>query len=100
MTDYSPLPEAMRTAKPATDHTRTAQQRTRDELDWSDTRSFADARRGFIATLEAPTIAHARGGRPALDLTDLDFLAEAAPDTVNPSLWRQAQLNAQHSGAD
>ena len=28
----------------------------------------------------------------------MSFLDEEAPDTVNPSLWRQAQLNAQHNG--
>ena len=27
---------------------------------------------------------------------DHSFLEKAAPDTVNPSLWRQAQLNHQH----
>ena len=28
------------------------------------------------------------------DMTGLDYLDGARPDTVNPSLWRQAQLNA------
>ena len=98
MTDYTPLPEAMRAAKPATAHTQAAQQQVRDTLDWTDTRSFDDARRGFIATLDAPTITHANGGREVYDLAALGFLGGEAPDTVNPSLWRQAQLNARHHG--
>ena len=98
MTDYTPLPEAMRAAKPATAHTQAAQQRVKDTLDWTDTRSFDDARRGFIATLDAPTITHANGGREVYDLAALGFLGGEAPDTVNPSLWRQAQLNARHHG--
>ena len=32
------------------------------------------------------------------DLQQMDFLNAEAPATVNPSLWRQAQLNAQHHG--
>ena len=35
------------------------------------------------------------GGKPAWDNNQYDFLKnEQAPPTVNPSLWRQAQLNA------
>ena len=56
------------------------------------------AARGFIATLDPMTIAHDRGARSAFDLEALSFLSEDAPDTVNPSLWRQAQLNAGHHG--
>ena len=31
-------------------------------------------------------------------LEDLDFLESDCPDSVNPSLWRQAQLNANYTG--
>ena len=35
------------------------------------------------------------GGRPAFDTKPYAFLhKDVAPATVNPSLWRQAQLNA------
>ena len=37
-------------------------------------------------------------GHITFDLEQLSFLHGEAPDTVNPSLWRQAQLNAQHHG--
>ena len=36
-------------------------------------------------------------GRVAWDLGEYGFLAdETAPETVNPSLWRQARLNLEH----
>lgn len=95
---YAPLPDALQQPKPATATTRAAQQRVRDTLNWSDTRSFDDAKRGFIATLDPPTIQHSGGRHAAYDLTTLDFLDGDAPDTVNPSLWRQARLNAHHHG--
>ncbi len=60
--------------------------------------SFEDASKGFIASLPEVIIPHDNGGRNAYDLEALSFLDDEAPDTVNPSLWRQAQLNAQHHG--
>lgn len=98
MTRYAPLPEAQRSPKPATAATRQAQEGLRKRLDFSDRRSFADARRGFIATLDPMTIMHEKHAKPAYDLSQLAFLEGEAPDTVNPSLWRQAQLNALHHG--
>jgi alkyl sulfatase BDS1-like metallo-beta-lactamase superfamily hydrolase len=52
-------------------------------LPFSDRQDFEDAMRGFIAT----TPDAANPDRWA-------FLGHEAPPTVNPSLWRQAQLNA------
>ncbi|MGB8397951.1 alkyl/aryl-sulfatase, partial [Bradyrhizobium sp.] len=50
--------------------------------------------RGFIATLPDGTVA-GPGGRPAFDSKPYAFLQQdEVPTTVNPSLWRQAQLNA------
>jgi alkyl sulfatase BDS1-like metallo-beta-lactamase superfamily hydrolase len=99
MTDgREPLPESARAPKPATGHTRRAQQQMRDSLPFHDRRSFEDAARGFIATLEPPTIAHDHADRAAFDLAPLGFLDGDAPETANPSLWRQAQLNARHHG--
>ena len=99
MTSYSPLPESMRSPKPATQATRDVHQSYRDRLDFSDRRSFEDARRGFIASLSPLTIPHDKGGRNAYDLEGtLAFLDGESADTVNPSLWRQAQLNAHHHG--
>lgn len=94
----SPLPENLRASKPATGHTQAANRAVLDALPFEDRRSFDDAARGFIASLDPMTIAHDHGSRPAYDLVALEFLADEAPDTVNPSLWRQAQLNGRHHG--
>jgi alkyl sulfatase BDS1-like metallo-beta-lactamase superfamily hydrolase len=98
MTDYEPLPEEMRAAKPATEATKAVNAAFKDRLDFSDRQSFKDAERGFIASLDPMTIAHDSGSRPAFDLEATSFLKNEAPDTANPSLWRQAQLNANHHG--
>src|SRR5262245_15999592 len=56
---------------------------------------FQDAAHGFIATLPDALVT-APDGRVIWNQKDYSFLEKAAPDTVNPSLWRQAQLNHQH----
>lgn len=94
---YDPLPEPLRQPKAASEHTREAQRRIKAELNFEDTRSFEDAARGFIASLDPMTLQR-EDGDVSYDLEKLSFLAAEAPDTVNPSLWRQAQLNAQHHG--
>ncbi len=94
---YTPLTEDQQQAKPATRHTQDAQQQTLDSLPFHDQRSFTDARRGFIATQDPLTISR-DNGQVAYDLSQFEFLNNNPADTVNPSLWRQAQLNAQHHG--
>ena len=84
--------------KPATDATIAANRGVLEELDFTDTSSFNDAQRGFIATIDPIRIAHDKADRSVFDLTGTQFLNDEAPDSVNPSLWRQAQLNAQHHG--
>ncbi|MFT7091484.1 MAG: alkyl sulfatase BDS1-like metallo-beta-lactamase superfamily hydrolase, partial [Candidatus Azotimanducaceae bacterium] len=98
MTDYEPLPEQHRTPKPATEATKAVNASFHQRLDFSDRKSFDDASRGFIATLDPMIIPHTAGNRAAFDLEALSFLNNEAPDTANPSLWRQAQLNANHHG--
>ncbi len=85
----------MHARRDATDDTRAAQAHVRRAcgLDWSDGQDFEDASRGFIAKLEPATVVK-DDGSPVWDLTSYAFLdQEEAPDTVNPSLWRQARLN-------
>ncbi len=94
---YKPLPNDLAEPKPATAHTQAAQEKVKASLDFSNTRSFADAQKGFIATLEPLTLKNA-DGRITFDLAQMGFLNAEAPATVNPSLWRQSQLNAQHNG--
>ncbi len=63
-------------------------------LPFGDRADFEDAKRGFIATLPDGIIP-GPGTRPAWDSKQYDFLkSDQVPPTVNPSLWRQAQLNA------
>jgi alkyl sulfatase BDS1-like metallo-beta-lactamase superfamily hydrolase len=60
-------------------------------LDFANQTDFEDADRGFIATLDPVTITNAEG-RVIFDLAPYAYLDAECPDTVNPSLWRQAQL--------
>ena len=79
--------------KAASPATRTLNAAVLDMLPFHDTQDFADARRGFIATLPDVEIKNDRG-RVVWSLHEYAFLAqEQSPDTVNPSLWRQARLN-------
>lgn len=67
-----------------------------DQLPFADTQDFEDAKRGFIETLPNAELRTA-GGRVAWTMAPYDFInGQKAPPTVNPSLWRQAQLNNLH----
>ncbi|MFN8617021.1 MAG: alkyl sulfatase dimerization domain-containing protein [Dehalococcoidia bacterium] len=78
---------------------RSAAERRREEIEAllaaDDRRDFAFAERGFIATREDPVIPRDSGG-VASDLRGYDFLAGPPAETVNPSLWRQAQIITKH----
>lgn len=56
---------------------------------------FEAANRGFLGTLDEPTIKDA-DGKVIWDIASYDFLEGDAPLSVNPSLWRQSQLVAKH----
>jgi len=58
----------------------------------SDRQDFEDAEHGFIATLDPLTIKTADDGPVVFDSAPFAYLDGERPDTVNPSLWRQAQL--------
>jgi alkyl sulfatase BDS1-like metallo-beta-lactamase superfamily hydrolase len=85
-------------SKDATERTKRANAAMRSQLPFEDRQSFRNAARGFIATLDDVIITRPKDGKITYDLTDMKFLSEDAPDTANPSLWRQAQLNAFHHG--
>lgn len=59
---------------------------------FDDRQDFEDAERGFIATLDPLTIKTADDGPVVFDSTPYAYLDGERPGTVNPSLWRQAQL--------
>lgn len=77
----------------ATDATRSANAALRQTLPFDDTSDFQNARRGLVAPLPGAQIRDEKGnlvwdpGQYAFIAPDAD-----APDTVNPSLWRQSQL--------
>jgi alkyl sulfatase BDS1-like metallo-beta-lactamase superfamily hydrolase len=63
------------------------------ELLLDDPQDFADARRGFMARPEGKI--QSADGTVLIDFDAFKFVQGKAPDTVNPSLWRHAVLNAQ-----
>lgn len=79
----------------ATEATIAANQKIREELDFKDRQDFEDASRGLIAAPESLTIG-GPGGADIWDMPSYSFIEGEAPDTVNPSLWRQATLNNIH----
>ncbi|WP_265523595.1 alkyl/aryl-sulfatase [Oerskovia flava] len=62
-------------------------------LPFSDAQDFEDATRGLIAS-RSPNAVTSEDGTVLWDNDTYDFLTGDAPDTVNPSLWRQSKLNA------
>ena len=80
------------TNKTATNFTKKAQEDVYNYLNFEDKQDFEDAKRGFIAPLET-NIKNAEG-KVLWDAGNLAFLENSAPETVNPSLWRNAQLQA------
>ena len=64
-----------------------------EKLDFSDRREFANAERGWLDNAEGRII-DGDDNRSTWDLQSYGDLNRDAPDTVNPSLWRNTQLNA------
>ena len=81
--------------KPATAATKAANAAVLKDLPFNDKADFADAHRGFIAAPATLTIKNAQGN-VVWDLESYKkYISEdkAAPDSINPSLYRNAQLN-------
>jgi alkyl sulfatase BDS1-like metallo-beta-lactamase superfamily hydrolase len=83
----------MEQRKDASEFTRAANAKLLEELPFEDERDFEEAMRGMIAPLSTEAVVD-KTGRPIWDPKVFAFIEEgsAAPDTVNPSLWRQSQL--------
>jgi alkyl sulfatase BDS1-like metallo-beta-lactamase superfamily hydrolase len=85
-------------SKPATAATKAANEAVLKALPFNDKEDFANAQRGFIGKPDTLTIKNEKGDV----VWDLEAykkyisLDKPAPDTVNPSLWRNAQLNMQY----
>lgn len=79
--------------KDATSNTQQANEALKQQLPFSNRQDFEDAKRGFIATLPDIDIKGEKGN-PVWTLKGYDFLKQdQATASVNPSLWRNAQLN-------
>jgi alkyl sulfatase BDS1-like metallo-beta-lactamase superfamily hydrolase len=82
--------------KAASVHTCRANAALAATLDFGDQSAFDDAQRGFVGTIPDARIA-TPDGRVVWDLSAFAFLEDiAAPDSVNPSLWRHARINRIH----
>ncbi len=79
----------------ATEATKVANAEVAARLPIADQTDFENANRGFLARIEEDQILNADGS-VAWDVNQFDFLKGEAPDTVNPSLWRQGKLNSIH----
>jgi alkyl sulfatase BDS1-like metallo-beta-lactamase superfamily hydrolase len=86
----------MQSPKDATKATCKAHDHVRAQLPPASDEDFANSTRGFIATIPDARILNA-AGNPVWEMTSFAFEdAETPPDTINPSLWRQAKLNKIH----
>src|SRR5262245_34911512 len=99
LTAATTLPAQTQTQpKPASEATKAANRAVQQYLNFNDRGDFADAERGLIAKPEKVTIRNAKGD-VVWDLEQYKaYISDdkAAPDSVNPSLWRNAQLNMKH----
>jgi len=78
----------------ATPATRAANEAFVKGLPLADRADLDDAQRGLVAAIPDGLIAGAPGAPPVWNLQPYDFLKGEQPSaTVNPSLWRQSQLN-------
>lgn len=78
-------------AKDASDLTRQSNQQWLQRLPFDDRSDFDNARRGLLEAVDQPVVN--ADGKTVWDLQRYAFLKGEAPATVNPSLWRIAQLN-------
>ncbi|MGL6257807.1 alkyl/aryl-sulfatase [Vibrio sp. WXL210] len=81
--------------KPATEATKAYNQQLLSTLPFDDQQDFEDAQKGFIASQRVVTITNDQDD-VVWDLEEYKkfiTLEASAPDSVNPSLWRNAQLN-------
>ena len=84
--------------KPASAATIAANKKLLESLPFSDRQDFEDAQRGLVEAPATLTIKNEKGD-VVWDLESYKqyiALDKDAPDTVNPSLWRNAQLNMQY----
>lgn len=90
---FSPNALAAEAPKDATAATQQANNALYSQLPFDDNTDFTDAHKGFIAPIPQDVI-KGEQGNVVWNPQQYAFIKEGdkAPDSVNPSLWRQAQL--------
>ena len=91
---YAPDADARGNTAP-TEFTKEKNRRVVEELPFDDTRSFDECRKGLIAG-DPDLRVHDPEGNIIWNQPAYEFITGDAPDSVNPSLWRQAKLNSIH----
>ncbi len=81
---------------PATSSTAGANAELAKRLPIADQADFENARRGLIATADSLQVSREATGETIWNQDQYGFEQGDAPASVNPSLWRQAKLNAIH----
>ncbi len=81
--------------KPATEHTIAANNELAKTLPWHDTSAFERSERGLIAAFGDHRVGELRN---RMSHMDVDNIRNDRPDTVNPSIWRQGQMNYASGG--
>jgi alkyl sulfatase BDS1-like metallo-beta-lactamase superfamily hydrolase len=91
-----PGPASSESVKPkqATEATKAHNAKLLELLPFANKQDVKDATRGFIAPLPNNGVINNDKGQPVWDMRNFQFILdqEKAPDTVNPSLWRQSRL--------
>ena len=80
---------------PPTPSTLAINQAVAESLDLNNPQDFDNATQGLIARADGLRVSMADGSI-VWSLNDYDFIHGDAPDSVNPSLWRQERLNNIH----
>ena len=80
-------------SKVPSEATKAAHKEVIAKLPFENTEDFKLAQKGLLAKPDA-LIIQDKSGRVVWDMTGLEYLDGDRPETVNPSLWRQARLNA------
>ena len=83
------------TAGEASQATKAANAAVLRRLAFTDRSDFEDAQRDRLAFIKEDAIRN-KAGKVVWAIPQFAFLDAPAPDTVNPSLWRQSQLAAHH----
>ena len=91
--DYGSLDTYM--GKAATEHTAASNKALDKTLPWEDVSAFERSERGLIAAFDDHDAGRLRNSMAHLNVKDM---RADRPDTVNPSIWRQAQMNYASGG--